>query len=109
MEAILCFFLYVGTKFLVPVQNVLVLVAVTGENVGDEGLCIRHQKEILIWLPDNSVKKRSENLMSIVPAKPFIKLVCRKHDPLIEILYELADLAHVAAAIGAADKMTAGL
>lgn len=38
MQSFFCFFLYKGTKFFVVVKQVPVLIAVTGENIGDQRL-----------------------------------------------------------------------
>ena len=47
----LCFFLYKGAEFLVMIQNILILIAVAGKDVGDQRLGIRNHKVIRIGFP----------------------------------------------------------
>ena len=74
-----------------------------GQNVGNQWLCIRDKKGVIIGFPENIRKIRCKDIGTVFSAETFVKSVCGKNDPVIEILDQLADFLHMMTAISAAD------
>ena len=69
MQSFFCFFLYKGTKFFVVVKQVLVLIAVAGEDIRDQRFRVRYQKPILIRDPFHTGEPGFEHLCTIFPTE----------------------------------------
>ena len=65
MESIFCFFLNKGAKILVTVWQILVLIAVAGEDIGDQRLRVGHQKTVFIRDPFHTGKPWFEHLCAV--------------------------------------------
>ena len=64
-ETIFCFFSYIISKFFVVVKQVLILIAVAGEDIGDQRLRVGHQKTVFIRDPFHTGKPRFEHLCAV--------------------------------------------
>ena len=72
MQSFFCFFLYKGTKFFVVVKQVLILIAVAGEDIGDQRLRVGHQKTVLIRDPFHTGKPGFEHVCAVFSTEFFI-------------------------------------
>lgn len=104
IKAVCCFFGYKGPEFFVSVQNVLVLIAVTGEDISDERFGLSHQKAVFISVPFYPGKIRAEIGRSVFSAEFFVKFFCGQDDPAVKVLDQAADLFHMVCAVSAAEE-----
>ena len=72
MQSFFCFFLYKGTKFFVVVKQVLILIAVAGENIGDQRLRVGHQKTVFIRDTFHTGKPGFEHVCAVLTTEYFI-------------------------------------
>ena len=77
-KAFFDFFSNKGAEFRIPIQNVLVLVAVAGKNVGDQRLCLGDEKGILVGCPGGFGKAGSEKALAVFPAKALVEDVYKR-------------------------------
>ena len=75
MESACRFFLHIGTEFLIVLQNVLILVAVAGEDIRDQWFRLRDQEGILIEFPSHFLKIGGQDLSTVLPSKFIIKFI----------------------------------
>ena len=109
MKAVGGLFFCKKTKFFISFQQDLVLVAVTGENVFDQRFRLVKFDGVFISDTGNGRKIGCQFFLPVFKAKLFIQLFGGQHDAAVELLDQLADLFHMAAAIGAAQKSAARL
>ena len=98
------FFLHMGAKILVAVGQILVLVAVAGQNIGNQRLRICDDQLILIGLPGDFSEIRGKDICAVFPAEALVQAVRGKDNALVKGLDQQADFPHVAGAVGAAKE-----
>ena len=93
-----------GGKILVGIQQILVLVAMAGKNVGNQRLRFSHRQGVRVRQPLGGAKDGGKEFRAIFPAKPLVKLIGREHNPVIKLLHQPADFFHMQFSVGAAEE-----
>lgn len=91
-----------GTEIFIAVQKNLVLIAVAGENIFDQRLCLMERDGIFIEMTCYGWEAGGKDIMSVLQTELFIKLFSRKNNAAVKLPDEIADLFHMVPAIGAA-------
>lgn len=100
------FFVAKAQEFFVVVKNILILIAMTGENIGNQWLCILDQEKIFVGVPFCIREKRIQDFPAVFSSETFIKFISGENDSIVKIFYKLADFLHMGFPVGTAEKMS---
>ena len=95
---------HIRLELLVMIQNILPLIAMTGQDIRNQRLRLWHDERIFILSPLYLIKIRPKDLFSILFSKTLIQILCRQYDPVIELLNQLTHFSHMIIAICTTDK-----